>query len=135
MPRRWSKLARDLEALFAPGLDLKLRVSVVRMQSEHGGTPLPRYSVELDGKAVWSYPGQFPGQSPHFPYVTDVADISQLVRDFVNAPAGAELPQDRWGLCDVLRAADRRLGRRGLEALARTTASEAARTIVRRRLG
>lgn len=135
MPRRWSKLARDLEALFAPDLDLKLRCSIVRMQSEHGGTPLPRYSLDLDGESIWHYPGQFPGSSPHFPHETDVGDISQLFRDYVNAPAGAELPQDRWGLRDVLRAADRRLGRRGLEALGRTTASEAARTVVRRRLG
>lgn len=133
---RWSKLDKDWRAFVAEGLDVRLRCSVVRMASERGSAKLPRYYIVLGGKVVWDYPGQFAPAG--YPHATDVPDISQLVRDYMNAPprqrASGSFPEDAWGLVDCLRAMDRRSGRRRLEGLLRATRSEAARTLLRARL-
>jgi hypothetical protein len=46
-----------------------------------------------------------------------VSAISNLIRDYINCPKEALLEpfeNDRWGLTDILRAADRRIGKRRL---------------------
>jgi len=52
------------------------------------------------------------------PYVTDVPDISNLIREYIDTPKAAllakTLENDHWGLTDILKASDKRIGRRRL---------------------
>lgn len=133
---RWSKLDRDWRKLVAPGLDARLQCRVVRMASERGSAGLPRYWVEIRGRTIWSYPADC--AAPQYPHQTDVGAISQLVRDYINTPACVahvrQYPQDLWGLADILRAMDRRIGRKRLAELLSSTPSAPAREVLRERL-
>jgi hypothetical protein len=142
---RWSKLQRDLYRLIEPRLDFQLHCRVVRMQSQRGRTNLPRYWITVGGEVVWDYPGRFvhrptrfAGGPTGYPHTTDISAISMLIRDYINTPLPTLLrhafEQDCWGLVNLLRAADRRLGRGRLLALKRKTHNRAARLIIERRL-
>ena len=139
--RPWSKLQRQLYLLFDPRLDLQIHCNVVRMNTRRGRTDLPRYWITLDGETLWDYPGQFviPGggtrryDSPFikgYPYQTDVPAISDLIREYIDTPAEEILTRifagDHWGLVNILRAADRRVGRRQWPRIRRKTHNQAA---------
>lgn len=138
--RRWSRLRSRVESFFAEGLDLQLHLEIYRMQSRRGRTDLPRYRLQLGDETIWDYPRDFvaPDRAPvaparrplradgdetapppsAYPHQTAVSAISALLREYTDAPRPGLLdrtfPTDRWGLTDILEAADRRLGRRRL---------------------
>ena len=132
--RRWSKLQSALYRITDPAIRFQIQCRVVRMDSTYGSTDLPRYWITLGKETIWSYPGQFvvPGgatrrvDSPrltHYPYTTDVPAISDLIRDYIDTPVADRLTKqftnDHWGLVNILRAADRRIGQRQLPLLRR----------------
>jgi hypothetical protein len=140
MPR-WSKLQKQLHQLVDPAIRLQIQCRLVRMSSQRGSTNLPRYWITLDKEVIWDYPGQFalPGGGTtradartvvHYPHLTDVPLISDLIRQYIDTPAGElmsrRFPSDHWGLVNILRAADRRIGRRQWPALKRKLHNAAA---------
>ncbi|MBQ3860116.1 MAG: hypothetical protein II779_06290, partial [Clostridia bacterium] len=87
------------------------------------------------GKVLFDYPKQFLGtDSPSYsvrererkyiplkeayPYSSDISTLSDIIREFIDTPKDALLPKafekDKWGLTDILKAADRRLGKKRL---------------------
>jgi hypothetical protein len=141
MPKHpWSKLQKQLYLLFDPEIDLQIHCSVVRMESRRGRTDLPRYWITLDGEILWDYPGHFvvPGGTGRtdgsfvkgYPYSTDIAAISQLIREYIDTPSEDLLTRrfesDHWGLVNIFRAADRRIGRRQWPSVKRKTHNQAA---------
>jgi hypothetical protein len=121
-------------------LQFQIHCRIVRMKSERGGTDLPRYWITLDRETIWDYPGQFvtPGGTRRsdggiirgYPYSTDISAISELIREYIDTPVADLLTHrfenDHWGLANILRAADRRIGQRHWSALKRKTHNEAA---------
>ncbi len=142
--KRWSKLQKQLYALRAPEINLQIHCALYRMQSQHGSTALPRYWITLDKEIIWDYPKEC-GAPPSsaratpdpYPYQTDIADISDLLRAYLDTPKDILLHRhfenDHWGLIDILRAADRRFGTRRLNELQRMSNSKAARKILQQR--
>ncbi|WP_108649679.1 SF0329 family protein [Dongshaea marina] len=146
MSKRWSKLQREFYQLRAEGLDLQLHCRVYRMGSQRGSTDCPRYWITLGKEVIWDYPRDFSESEKakrltdegHYPYITDVSDISALIRDYIDTPKGELLSrsfdQDRWGLVDLLRASDRRVGLRRLAKFKQSTTSKAAHRLMEARL-
>jgi hypothetical protein len=136
----WSKLQKQLYLLIDPAIRFQVHCRVVRMRSQRGSTDLPRYWITLNGETIWDYPGQFvvPGGTRRtddkfvkgYPYNTDIPNISQLIREYIDTPADELLTRhfddDHWGLANILRAADRRIGRRQWPGLKRKTHNQAA---------
>jgi len=113
------------------------------MNSNYGSTGLPRYFITLDKEIIWDYPADFVKAGNHtemdyeYPYNTEVSEISDLIEEYINTP-GKDLTDmvfenDRWGLTDILKASDRRVGKRRLEVLKRSLKSEAANIIINKR--
>lgn len=148
-PRRpWSKLQKQLYLLIDPALRFQVHCAVVRMESERGRTNLPRYWITLDGETIWDYPGQFalPGGGTRrtdssfilgYPHSTDISAISELIREYIDTPPSELMSRrfdgDHWGLANILRAADRRIGRRQWSILKRKTGNQAAQAVLRAR--
>jgi hypothetical protein len=122
---RWSKLQKQLYQLLDPGIHMQLHCRVVRMNSQYGSTDLPRYWITLEKETIWDYPGKFsvPGGGTSrtdssfvmgYPHTTDVSAISQLIREYIDTPSSVLMSKqfdgDHWGLINILRAADRRIG-------------------------
>lgn len=146
----WSKLQKRLYLLVDPRIRFQVHCRLVRMQSQRGSTDLPRYWITLDGETIWDYPGQFVvagggvrradgGFIRGYPYSTDVPAISDLIREYIDTPVEDLLTRrfegDHWGLVNILRAADRRIGRRQWPALQRKTRNHAARQVLNARAG
>lgn len=138
---RWSKLQKQLYQLIDPRIRFQLQCRVVRMNSAYGSSDLPRYWITLGKETIWSYPGQFTlpcggtsrvdsGKTVHYPHVTDIGDISQLIREYIDTPVSELMSKqfntDHWGLINILRAADRRIGVRQWPKLQRKTHNIAA---------
>jgi hypothetical protein len=140
---RWSKLQKQLYRLFDPGIRLQVQCRLVRMASGRGSTDLPRYWITLGKETLWDYPGDFllpGGVTRHadsyetnpwpYPYQTDISLISALIREYIDTPVSCLLTRrftnDHWGLVNILRAADRRIGVRQWPRLKRKIHNERA---------
>jgi len=138
-----------LYLLIDPGIRFQIHCAVVRMRSERGSTDLPRYWITLDRETIWDYPGDFAlpwGGTRRtdgsfvlgYPYSTDISAISELIREYIDTPADDLLSRhfenDHWGLANILRAADRRIGRRHWPVLKRKISNQAARKVLNARV-
>jgi hypothetical protein len=119
------------------------------MDSVCGSTDLPRYWITLDQETIWDYPKQFVSEGgtqdlsgsgfvAWYPYNTDISDISALIREYIDTPKeeifNKVFLNDHWGLINILRAADRRIGVRRLDALRRKTHNIAAHKVIEVRM-
>lgn len=116
------------------------------MRSRYGNTDLPRYWITLGKEIIFDYPKQFvtqdgmvrnfkPKDYPYnYPYKNDVSDISDLIREYIDTPVSEIMTKhfenDYWGLANILRAADRRIGQRRLDILRRRIKNQAAQKIL-----
>ncbi len=153
---RWSKLQKELYLIIDKKINFKINCSVYRMQSERGSTNLPRYFIMLDKEIIFDYPKQFLSQpipleikrqylldnakssvKECYPHYTEVSDISDLFREYIDTPVDLLLTKkfknDRWGLTDILKASDRRIGLRRLNNLLESINNVAAKKIILKR--
>ncbi len=99
--------------------------------------------VTLAKEIVWYYPRDVRRDGPDtdvlsdWPHANDISDVSDLLREYVDTPREQllerEFANDRWGLADVLRAADRRIGLRGLRKVGERVQNPAVWLILARR--
>ena len=148
MSRPWSKLSRELKKLISDDIDLQIHCVAYPMHSNYGSTDLPRYWITLGREIIWDYPKQFvaedgavkilSGFEEGYPYRTSVSDISDVIREYIDTPKEELLTKvfhnDYWGLINILRAADRRIGRRRLAVLKKKTHNIAANKVIEARI-
>lgn len=114
--------------MFDTDINLQIHCVAYPMDSQYGSTDLPRYWMTLDKVIIWDYPKDFPERmkqtvtypgtgyttTAEYPYATDISDISNLIREYINTPnlelATKKFENDKWGLTDIFKAADRRIG-------------------------
>lgn len=120
MGKRWSKLQKKIDDLVDPALDFQIHCVKYRVP-EHGGMQeFPRYFVTLEGKTIFDWPKDYPlGDSNcgkldiSCLFFGRASDISDAISKYLNAPEKARMTiTDPWGIVDIIRAADRRIGRR-----------------------
>lgn len=140
----WSKLQRAVYLIVAPGLPLQIQCRVYPMHAQWGTTGIPRYWITLGKEIIWDYPKQFVSRGyldrhlPYnWPYATDISDISCLIREYLDTPRNQLLSKpfehDLWGIVDILRAADRRIGSRQWKALEQRASNEVVSKIIAKR--
>lgn len=144
----WSKLQKRLYLLFDPKINLQIQCRLVRMDSRRGSTDIPRYWMTLDKEVIWDYPGQFKSENGtvtradshkvvYYPHQTDVSLISELIREYIDTPEceilSKQFDNDHWGLVNILRAADRRIGLRRWKTMEKKTHNAAALKVLQAR--
>ncbi|WP_444888236.1 SF0329 family protein [Microbulbifer sp. JMSA008] len=145
MGRPWSKLQKEFYLLRADGLDLQLHCRAYRMDSQMGSTDIPRYWITLGKEIIWDYPRDFIEKNhpkrvntKWYPYGNDVPDISNLIREYIDTPKdelmSKNFQNDHWGLINIFRASDKRIGLRRLPELKRKTKNRAALKVIETRL-
>ena len=146
----WSKLAKRLYELVDESIDFKLHCTVYRMQSRCGSTDLPRYFITLAGEIIFDYPKDFVLKSGGvkslaqgaltkiYPYGNDISDIGELIREYIDTPKDElfkkHFDADEWGLANILKAADKRIGKRRLQILAKNKKNQAMQKVIAARL-
>jgi len=143
---RWSKLQRQLYVIIDPTIKFQIQCRVTRMNSQYGSTDFPRYWITLGKEVIWDYPNQFFNtrhprrRNPaYWPYSTDISAISELIREYIDTPRGMlmtkQFDDDHWGLINILRAADSRIGVRQWQRLSKKTHNIAALKVLECRMG
>ena len=150
--KRWSKLAKRLYGLIDESIDFKLHCTVYKMQSRCGSTDLPRYFITLAGEIIFDYPKDFAlkdgrikslaqGGAPlakFYPYDSGISDIGELIREYIDTPKDElfkkHFDADEWGLANILKAADKRIGKRRLQILAKNKKNQAMQKVIAARL-
>jgi len=117
----WSKLQKSLYSIVSDKADFQIHCSVYRMKSQRGSVNLARYWVTVGKAVVFDYPKQFMSaeENKNYPYETQISDLSDCIRDYIDCPVNL-LPEkkfdgDAWGLTDILKAVDKRLGKERLK--------------------
>jgi hypothetical protein len=136
--KKFSKLKKQIESLFEPTLNMEFCCYAFPMRSERGSSSIPRFCVKLDKEVIWDYPKDFAVKDIGYGYWAGDNGISELVMEYVNAPVDRILERVfdnetkvynigitetktfsvTYGLTDLFKAADRRLGREYLIAWA-----------------
>lgn len=116
MPRRWSKLQHRLHEIFDPNIRLQFHCAVYRIPG-HVDTVCPRYFLMLNGEIIWDWPKDYSGdlsyEEMYLVYRSSASDLSDLIAEYLNAERKTALSlKDGWGILDILKASDRRIGRR-----------------------
>lgn len=142
--KRWSSLQRELYKIVDEKIDFQIHVAVDRMDLFNS---LTRYWITVGDETVFDYPKKFVqktesgkivtnlgGQRLLYPYESDVPRISKLIREYIDTPKESvfhkKFERDLWNLTDILKAADRRNGKRRLEQLRERTDNSAALKII-----
>lgn len=127
--RPWSKLQREIYKLITPDINIQIHCVAYPMNSRYGSTDLPRYWITLGKEIIWDYPADFITKegcvknytdkiNKLYPYFTDVSEISGLIMEYIDTPKDIlfdkHFENDKWGLVNILKAADRRIGNRRL---------------------
>lgn len=154
MAKRWSKLQRELYNLLDEDLKIQIHCNAYRMNSQFGSTDLPRYWITLEKEIILDYPKQFldmklsdynrktPRPDDYtvkscYPYMTDIGVISDIIRDYIDTPLSSLLEHDfefdTWGITDIFKAADRRIGKNRLAEHFRDSENEAVIKILNAR--
>ena len=133
MTKPWSKLKSRVESLWDPALPLTIHCTAYANSADRKGeSRFSRHWLVLKKAVIWDFPGQFVSEEPacgvrfaagapgwHF----GGSIIGVLLRDYIDRSPAAlfdPFPEDGWELTDLLRAADRRLGKKVLSEWART---------------
>ena len=143
MPKRWSKLQSRLYNLIDDSLDFKVHCAVYEMNSNDGyhGSKLPRYFITIDKEIVFDYPKDFDTSEKYgfnsYPWDTDISAISDIIEEYIQCPDTelmSEFEKDKWGITDILRVCDRRIGIRRLKDLREKITNEVLLDAIERRL-
>lgn len=142
----WSKLQKRLYELVDESIDFKLHCTVYRMQSRRSSTDLPRYFITLAGEIIFDYPKDFVLKSGGvkslaggalakiYPYGNDIGDIGELIREYIDTPKeelfAKHFDEGGWGLANILKAADKRIGKRRLQILAKNKKNQAMQKVI-----
>lgn len=143
MSKRWSKLQKRLYNLMEPSLDFQIHCVLYEMNSNDGYhmNKLPRYFITIGKEIVFDYPKDFDTKSLYGfdSYIWDgeVSRISYLIEEYIQRPKSElfkEFENDRWGLSDILRICDRRVGKRKLREFKDSVENETLLKIIDKRL-
>lgn len=141
--KRWSKLQKRLYGIIDPRIDFQIHCVAYPMKSGKGSAALPRYYITIGKEIVWDYPKDFiaetqTGSESIYPYENDATDISLLIEECIETDKTLlfhkEFPADRWGLIDILKASDRRMGRKRLKEMLTQLNSTVAKEIIYTRI-
>lgn len=138
MGKRWSKLQARLYNLMEPAVNFQIHCALYEMKSlGHYGSRLSRYFITVDKEIVFDYPKDMELEKKYiYLWNSDVDKISNLIEEYIQRPKEElfeDFPNDKWGIVDILRACDRRVGKKRLQILAERTRNENVRFIIEKR--
>lgn len=128
---RWSRLQKLIYDVWRSDLGLQIHCNSFALS---GASSVGRYWITLGKEIIWDCPKDFPEERDKGVYNHVATEITKVIRQYLDTPRDRLMTEtfhgDRWGLIDIFRAADRRIGSSKLAELAGTTDSEPARRIL-----
>lgn len=122
--KHWSTLQKSLYGIIVPEVDFQIHCVAYPMRSKTGWAyeSVPRYWITIGKDIVWDFPKCCPQEEldkMYYPYCRDLSVISQTIRNYIDCPQDKlmtfDCEDEHWGLIPILRACDRRIGKRRLQ--------------------
>ena len=129
MSKRWSKLQTRLYGLMDPSVHFQIHCALYEMNSNDGwhGSKLPRYFITVDKEIIFDYPKDSDTTRKYgftsYPWDSEVSEISDVIEEYIQCPVDELMnpfENDKWGITDIFRVCDRRIGKRRLQELRNT---------------
>jgi len=144
--KRWSKLKKRVEGIFCQNLGLEIHANVYSITTKFDTFLSPRQWITLDKRVIFDFPGQFlEGKNidvhSKITYIDEEGStLSKIFDEYVLTPKdellNTSFAKDRWGFTDILKGADRRLGKARLLEKYKDVASDGAvGMILKKRFG
>lgn len=118
----WSKLQTALYKVIDPKANFQIHQAVYKLNSNNPRSSqpyqLPRYWITIDKDIIFDFPKMFETRYRYWP--EEVSSISNLLRDYIDTPKEELLVKDfkdAWGVTDILKLVDKRLGQRSFEKI------------------
>lgn len=136
----WSQIQRKLYDLIDPNLKLQVHCAVYPGGGRTCLNGIPRFWVKLGGEVIFDclHDYMFMWQDKNFdignlPLEDDIAWCCGIVIRYFQAPVDCLMTlHDRFGLTDILLAADRRIGKRRWPEIYATRSEAAQKVLVAR---
>lgn len=144
MPKRWSKLQKRLYNIIDSAAEFQIHCALYEMNSNDGyhGNKLPRYWITIGKEIVFDYPKDFDTSWKYgktsYPWDTEISEITELINEYIQTPKKKIMQpfeNDKWGLTDILRACDRRIGKRTLKQMKDNIDNDKIILIIDKRMG
>jgi hypothetical protein len=131
---RWTQLQKQLHKINSPELKLKIHCTGYPLS---GSASVDRYWITLDREIIWDIPKDFPDERRKGTYNNVASKITTILKDYLatsrNELLRKKFTDDHWGLTDILLAADRRRGKRSMNALSKRTLQSPAEKVLKLR--
>lgn len=118
--KRWSKLQRKLYSITIKAFQIHVAKYSQNGQTAKATNLLPRYWITVGKEIVFDYPTMFEDKG-YYPWTDDMSNISEIIFNYIVCEKECLLNyhdiNDRYGLIDILKACDKRIGKRRLEEL------------------
>lgn len=143
MSKRWSKLQTRLYGIMEPSIKFQIHCALYEMNSNDGCgiNKLPRIFITIGKDIVFDYPKEFDTTRKYgfnsYPWDPDISEIDVLIEKYIQCPRNElmkEFEKDYWGLADIFRVCDRRIGKRRLRELRNKLESDVLLNIIDQRL-
>ncbi len=132
---RWSQLQKLIYNVWCDDLGLQIHTDAFALS---GSASVGRYWITLGKDIIWDVPRDFPEEKAKGTYNNVASEISEVIKAYLDTPREELLSRvfeaDRWGIVDIFRVSDRRLGRKSLELIETTPLPEPAKRILEARL-
>jgi hypothetical protein len=124
--KRWSKLQKEIYNLLDDKIDIQIHCRKYRMPASWSTDPhIPRYWITLGKEIIFDFPKMGSIQDKHQLYI-HIPTISDTIREYIDTDPRILVKKvfinDKFGITDIFKAADRRLGTRSWERLPQTEA-------------
>jgi len=146
--RRFSKLKARIESLFDATLNMQIRCTVYQKREPKYWTPSEylRFWITLDKVVIYDLMKDTKhlrekyadnGNQGHLVTEWDTIRVNSLIQEYIETPIDLlfdhVFQKDIYGVTDILKAADRRIGKRRLRILYDRTTSQIAKEIIEKR--
>lgn len=85
---------------------------------------LPRYFITIDKEIIFDYPKDFDTTLKYgynsYPWDKEFSEITKVIEEYIQRPESELMNtfvNDKWGITDIIRVCDRRIGKRRLSQL------------------
>ena len=134
--RNWSKLQSKLYQIMID--DFQIHVTIYKQNSltASRNNKLPRYWITVGKDIVFDYP-RLCDNPYYFSWDSDMSSISSVIEEYILCPKEELLAYksslDFYGIVDILKVCDKRIGKRRFEKLRQTLSNDRAFNILKLR--
>ena len=134
--KRWSKLQSKLYDIISDKIDFSIHVEKYPCNSNDShydkNRVLPRYFITINNEIIFDYPKNFPNSTTYFISGNKMSKISNIIENYINTPKEKimTIPPDEFGLTNILRVCDKRVGYRRLKKIYDNTNNETIKKII-----